>query len=380
MMVSDRALPCCCVVAVVALVTMSVACRAGPPEGVFACTTSDSCPPGQNCIDGVCWSYRPGADAAVVEQQEEPDAASVQSAGSSGMDGDGAAAAEPTAGMDSQRAGAGSPAARSAGVGGATPAIPRDYCFVGACSPGGKCVSGSKDYYCECLPGFSSTGPKGCMNVDDCLATSCKPGGTCIDEVSTYKCMCDKGYSGTGTRNCTNINDCPASACMPGGRCVDAVGTYSCLCDAGYSGSGTQSCKNIDECASNPCAPGGTCKDAVNDYACTCTGGFKGPDEHHCPFKDNGDGTITDATSGIVWQKEYSTQPVDTEMAFCARLMLKGAGWRLPKDDEVSGTVNLWPDPPLCIKTAENHCFLNFTADRGPANTSGLPHVVRCVR
>ena len=159
---------------------------------------------------------------------------------------------------------------------------------------------------------------------------------------------------------------------------MDGIGAYSCACNEGYSGTGTKSCRDIDECAGNPCAPGGTCKDAVNDYACTCTGGFKARDGHSCPLKDNGDGTITDAAASILWQKEV-TEWVETPMEYCAQLTLKGTGWRLPTPAEVDQTVELWPDPPLCIATDAGYCRYNYsTAVRGPDTRS--PSVVRCVR
>jgi hypothetical protein len=59
-------------------------------------------------------------------------------------------------------------------------------------------------------------------------------------------------------------------------------------------------------------------------------------------FEDNGDGTVTDTKSGLMWQKNRSNQGWTWHGAgkYCGGLSLGGhSDWRLPSKDEL---VSLW--------------------------------------
>ena len=63
-------------------------------------------------------------------------------------------------------------------------------------------------------------------------------------------------------------------------------------------------------------------------------------------FHDNGDGTVTDEVTGLMWQKETNprTGPKDADTA-CRRMDLAGYhDWRLPNIKELNTLLNLDPD------------------------------------
>ncbi len=52
-------------------------------------------------------------------------------------------------------------------------------------------------------------------------------------------------------------------------------------------------------------------------------------------FLDNGDGTVTDTVTGLMWQQR-TAGPMTWEAAqrYCAQLELGGGGWRAPNEKE----------------------------------------------
>ena len=87
--------------------------------------------------------------------------------------------------------------------------------------------------------------------------------------------------------------------------------------------------------------------DAEN-YVLSVRGGndrrFGEPDPSR--FHDNGDGTVTDEVTGLMWQKETNprTGPKDADAA-CRRMTLAGYhDWRLPNIKELNTLLNLDPD------------------------------------
>ncbi len=71
---------------------------------------------------------------------------------------------------------------------------------------------------------------------------------------------------------------------------------------------------------------------------------FYGQDAHHIgntpSYTDNGDGTITDNVTGLLWQKEFEVISYDEAMEKCKTLTLGGkTGWRLPSIKEAYSLI-----------------------------------------
>jgi len=77
-------------------------------------------------------------------------------------------------------------------------------------------------------------------------------------------------------------------------------------------------------------------------------------------FADNGDGTITDASSGLMWQKEDNGEGIDWEDAlkYCENLESAGyADWRLPNAKELQFIVDYTRSPDTTNTAAINPLF-----------------------
>ena len=59
-------------------------------------------------------------------------------------------------------------------------------------------------------------------------------------------------------------------------------------------------------------------------------------------FRDNGDGTLTQADGGLEWLKNYSREKMPWRAAarFCENLPLAGGGWRLPRIEELTRLID----------------------------------------
>jgi len=71
---------------------------------------------------------------------------------------------------------------------------------------------------------------------------------------------------------------------------------------------------------------------------------------HPPSYSDNGNGTITDNVTGLIWQKEYDSSArffLDAD-AYCAGLELAGlSGWRMPSDFELMTIVDYGAAVPV---------------------------------
>jgi len=68
-------------------------------------------------------------------------------------------------------------------------------------------------------------------------------------------------------------------------------------------------------------------------------------------FMDNGDGTVTDTSTGLTWQQQ-TAGPMTWEGAqeYCSKLDLAGNGWRLPNRIELESILDLTRyDPAIDI-------------------------------
>lgn len=116
-------------------------------------------------------------------------------------------------------------------------------------------------------------------------------------------------------------------------------------------------------------------------------------------YTDNGNGTITDNVTGLVWQKQddATNRIWDAANTYCTNLVLAGPGWRLPTDFELMTIVDYGKYLPT-INTAyfsntQSNNYWSSTIDGTPSawyvdfgygypNKSGKNggYFVRCVR
>ena len=100
--------------------------------------------------------------------------------------------------------------------------------------------------------------------------------------------------------------------------------------------------------------------------------------------RDGGDGTVSDGTTGLVWQKGDSGRPGDWQeaLAYCEQLELAGnADWRLPdvkelqsivdysRAPDVTGTPAI--DPVFEVSDPELYYWSSTTALEGPPSRRG---------
>ncbi|HTM45413.1 MAG TPA: DUF1566 domain-containing protein [Polyangiaceae bacterium] len=112
------------------------------------------------------------------------------------------------------------------------------------------------------------------------------------------------------------------------------------------------------------CAPAYPCQDlAAPAVGHTCRGQFADwlTTDSPAAFSDNGDGTVTDSRSGLVWQQTVSSDMFTqaTAKAYCAQLSLLGAKWRLPTKAELESIVDFTKFSPAIDTTY----FPNTPAD-----------------
>jgi hypothetical protein len=122
----------------------------------------------------------------------------------------------------------------------------------------------------------------------------------------------------------------------------------------------TSNASSTDACGSSVCKPEYPCQ-KLGSGGYTCRGQFAdwSPAYNASVFKDNGDGTVTDSRSKLVWQRSVpsSYAPAcsgksgssstagdacswDDAKKFCAGLSLAGGGWRLPTEAELESLVD----------------------------------------
>ncbi len=246
-----------------------------------------------------------------------------------------------------------------------------DTCDEGICTPGAlaSCDDGSPCTADSCDPGLGClhvpTGDgQACDSVDKCMmsgtgvcAAGICTGGTakaCIaDDAFCAVAVCDPATGGcksvpkadgswcnADVNACTVGDACKAGACVAGklktcplyATCSSGYG--KCVCNAGYVGNG-------DSCTPGPCPADTTAVDVDGGTVCAPEYPAWGIRPASPPaewFVDQGDGTVRDLQSGILWQKGMTPKPLAyvQARAYCQGLVLAGrADWRLPSRAEL---------------------------------------------
>jgi len=102
-------------------------------------------------------------------------------------------------------------------------------------------------------------------------------------------------------------------------------------------------------------------------------------------FRDNGDGTITDRATGLMWQKADSGKGLNWEQALAYAASLKG-GWRLPNAKELQSIVDYTRIPAISpvfqcstLPDGEHPFYWTSTTHLdGPRDRQGVAAVYVC--
>jgi hypothetical protein len=95
---------------------------------------------------------------------------------------------------------------------------------------------------------------------------------------------------------------------------------------------------------------GGLCRDGINDYSCQCLEKYVAVGHTCTRFRDNGDGTIYDASTGYTWQKNVEADRQfnwNDAKTYCSLLALAGGGWVIPTVEELTTLVDTARSPTI---------------------------------
>ena len=222
-----------------------------------------------------------------------------------------------------------------------------DVCAGVDCGDHGRCLGGT----CDCDTGWDGATCAACATGyygSACAACpDCGSHGDCHDGLGgDGQCGCDTGWAGATCATCaTNYYGLSCAACPSCGAygdCNDGLGgDGQCSCDSGYHGA---TCAySCSDGAKNGAEEGLDCGGPCATSCPMCSGPL---------WIDNGNGTVTDDCTDLVWQNSALTAmgwyEADT---YCSANTpnLPGSGWRLPTISElrslVKGCAAMYWDP-----------------------------------
>jgi hypothetical protein len=316
-----------------------------------------------------------GKDANALDQGESDAGAAggggFTPSGTGGGSSSGGGAGPGPSGTGGRAAGTGgtSSGGRSGGTGGATPG-------TGGVSPSGGAGGG--------VAGCQVNATQCTMNaLQTCgtdrqwgMAVPCGPRQTCSGAVGAAKCTCnaDPVCKGGG-KTCASMT--MLATCMQDAQsCYYAASTSTCTMGTcgGAGGSAACSCActvGATECVSSTSL--GTCATGPNSCnvqsIATCGGGLVcervapascadpswaewpvPPTTSPTGYTDNGDGTITDSVTGLMWEKTGPTtwMMYPAAVTYCGTMATTGGhrDWRLPSTIELMSIVDYGRSDP----------------------------------
>ncbi len=193
----------------------------------------------------------------------------------------------------------------------------------------------------------------GAAGAASCCTNACTVGATCLSSTSLQTCA-------VAANGCTAYG---AATTCANGACTGAAGTASCCTNACTAGTTCVSSTSLQTCAvgSNGCTASST---AACSTGLVCerygTASCADPnwDEWPIPnsqvdvtagapslesYTDNGDGTVTDNVTGLMWQQAVpsATYTWANAVAYCPTLNLAGHNdWRLPSQIELESIID----------------------------------------
>ncbi len=260
-------------------------------------------------------------------------------------------------------------------------------CTLDLCTAAAGCTHANLPASTPCSDGNACTSGETCNVSAVCTGASNVSNGT----------ACSDGNACTGTDTCTNGACSPGSAstCAANATCDTSVG---CVCNSSFWGSGING---------GSCGCGGTVTSVgtASGSKSVCT--YDWPVWGERPispntFKDNGDGTVSDSQSQLMWQQSVSgAYAWAAATTYCDGLTLAGHDdWRLPTVAEGESLIDYPMGSPMISNT-----FFPFSVATGywtsvaQAGTTGsnwftgylsghtvsydaaiTPETVRCVR
>ncbi|HUU03010.1 MAG TPA: DUF1566 domain-containing protein [Myxococcota bacterium] len=145
---------------------------------------------------------------------------------------------------------------------------------------------------------------------------------------------CDSGSGSEG---------CSPNPCLNGGICIPQGGEISCVCIPGFSGA---ACDELTGYLPIVDTGQSLCYDESNMINCPVAGQtFFGQDAQYTSvlpaYRDNGDGTVTDLNTGLMWQQDPGEKLTNDEaVAGAAHFDLAGYDdWRLPTIKELYSLI-----------------------------------------
>jgi len=160
---------------------------------------------------------------------------------------------------------------------------------------------------------------------------------------------------------CAGIPNAVADSChnpIPAGLCNPA--DYTCDCEGGFTWQdATNTCKDGLPFAL-PDTGQEVCYNNTTVIECPAAGQpFYGQDAQYVSnpmsYTDNGNGTVTDNVTGLMWQREDDDTPRtwDNAISYCEGLTLSGhTDWRLPNEYELQSIVDYGRYDPAIDTTA----------------------------
>jgi|GEM_PF-2319496 len=309
------------------------------------------------------------------------------SGGTIGPGGAGGAEAGSGGGMTLGTGGAagGSKGSGGSGTGGMTPG-----CQAGAtqCSSGGlqTCsINGQWGAGKPCGTRQTCSGPSGtakCTCNADPVCTSIGPTCTSTSKLASCGQDGDGCFYQTSSLMCTN------------GACIGMSGAGTCCTNACTSGAlqcgngGIQTCQAVPNgCttwkATSACGEplvcerytGPTCSDPnwaawpVPNGQLDAQGGAPNP----AVYVNNGDGTVTDKVTGLIWQQTTTADMTPSEAAsYCSNLALGGQDdWRLPTLIELASLLDFGVNPSIDAISFPNTPAVAFWSSSLGANSPG---------
>jgi hypothetical protein len=192
-------------------------------------------------------------------------------------------------------------------------------------------------------------------------------GNFCLYQAASSPCTNGACTGDAGSATCCT-NACTASACLPttnvevktcsmGNGCM-ASGVATCTANLVCERFGTAAC--VDPSWAEWPMPNNTTADPGSPNAMS--------------YQDNGDGTVTDEVTALIWQKGESSSTCTwgsvntsgTAQNYCATLSLAGYSWRLPSIEELVSIVDPGASSPRINLTyfpgTPNSLFWSSTA------------------